>query len=142
MMWRIVGVAILVAALGLATRAPGLWAQTFPAPHAGTGVVTVTGAVEVTNTPSVLARQAGEWQVAIASLPPIALPPPGFLQVGGRYAFVWPNGRRDVIVVREVRPDGWLRAELTGTGAERGLRWVNPSQAALVEALDRSEAPR
>ncbi|HXH05931.1 MAG TPA: hypothetical protein VNI83_05000 [Vicinamibacterales bacterium] len=141
-MWRFIGAAGLIGAVALASRASGLWAQTFPAPHAGTGVVTVTGSVEVANTPAVLARQAGEWQVTIASLPPIALPPPGFLQVGGRYAFVWPNGRRDVLVVREVRPDGWLRAELTGTGLERGPRWVNPSQAALVEVLDRAEAAR
>lgn len=125
---------LLVSAAIFATLGAG---QVQPKPGPGTGIVmveglvTVTGDVNVANTPAVRALQNGDWTVGVSSLPPVRLSAPGFLKVGQAYRFTWPGGRQDEITVREVA-DAWIR----GDRRENGVRvsgWVNAAMAAMIE---------
>ena len=109
-------------------------------PSFGSGVVSVTGTVDIGNTPLVLAHQAGEWKVVFAapqdvrvvnSLPTSPPPTPSFLKAGGRYAITWSTGDRQDIRILEVASGGWVRVE----SATRE-RWINIASARSVEAAE------
>ena len=110
--------------------------QTQPFPGPGTGVVPVTGTVNIANTPSVTASQAGEWKVAVSNAPdvrvvnPVVVAPPDFLKKGARYGITWPTGNSETLVVAQVGPLGWIRAEETGR-----VRWVNVATARSIEEM-------
>jgi hypothetical protein len=122
-----VGIAISVGALALAQQG-----QRVPGP--GSGVVTVKGAVDVGNSPSV--RQEGDWKTAITNTPSVNVTntpavnvaPPAFVKVGLRYQIVWSAGETEQVTAAVVGPGGWVRV----TGPERG---INLDQARSVTTL-------
>lgn len=129
------GAAALIAAFGVFLYAQ----EAQKVPGFGTGIVTVSGTVDIGNTPLVLAHQAGEWKVVLAApadvrvtnSPNVSMPSPAFLKSGGRYDITWSTGDRQTIRVVEVSPGGWLRVESTPRE-----RWINIASARSVEAVD------
>jgi hypothetical protein len=111
--------------------------QRFPGP--GSGIIKVDGTVDVRNTPTVHAAQAGEWKVQIANTPgvtvsntpTVTLAALGFLRVGGRYEVTWPTGERQVVVVSQLGSGGWVRVD--GGRAPKGQRWINAGAARSIE---------
>ena len=108
-----------------------------PVPGAGTGIVTVTGSVDIGNMPPV--RQGSDWQVRfatppdvrVASLPEVRVASPGFLKPRGRYEIAWAAGQSEDVVVVEVAAGAWARVE-SKSGRRR---WVNVGQAQAVEEI-------
>ena len=103
-----------------------------PKPGLGTGVVTVTGTVDIGNSPSVIASQGGQWDVRVTSAPALVAAPPEFLKAGRRYSVVWPDGQKEVVVVAQLGASGWARVE---SNAADGRRWINLAVARAVEEL-------
>src|SRR5262249_39198369 len=91
-------------------------------PTIGSGVSTVTGTVNIGNTPSVQAAQQGEWRMSIDSLPP-----PGFIRTDTLYEFTWTSGERETLRVLAVDRAGWLRVDASRP------RWVNLAHARSIE---------
>lgn len=128
-------------AIGLALLAGGAWAarsvQVQRVPGPGTGIVTVTGEVNVANRPTVMAAQQGEWKVlaadvvpvTVSSMPAVTVTFPIALKKGSRYEIVWPAGEREVILVADGGRTPWVRVERDGAGA---ARWVNVSAARAI----------
>ena len=52
-------------------------------PGAGTGVVTVTGTVDLGEAPPLQTMQYGDWKVAVTNAPPAVRAPLGIVRVGG-----------------------------------------------------------
>lgn len=126
--------------MGLAILGGAGWAasgQVQRVPGPGTGVVTVTGEVNVVNRPAVDAAQQGEWKVSVANTAPVtvtntpsvtvALPIP--LRRGVRYEIAWPTGEREVIVPAQAGATTWVRVERSAT---TGPRWVNVAAARAI----------
>jgi hypothetical protein len=112
-----------------------VWAQQGQrVPGPGSGVVTVQGAVNVANSPTV--RQEGDWKTAITNTPSVNVTntpavnvaPPAFVKVGLRYQIVWSAGETEQLTAAVVGPGGWVRV----TGPER---WINLAQARSVTTL-------
>jgi hypothetical protein len=91
-------------------------AQTTRTPSPAPGVTHVI----VDGVPVAAVRQEGPWAVASTrSSPAVA---------GRRYAFVWPDGERDVHIVSGTRNDGWVQVD----GA---ARWLNTGMALSIEEV-------
>jgi hypothetical protein len=124
-------VAGLAIALGLTARGQ---VQTVPGP--GSGVVTVTGRVEVVDG-MVRSSQNGDWRVTLANVPDVRvvntssvmLAPLPFLKQGTRLKVTWPDGTIDTIRVGQLGSGGWVFDD----GAGRSM-WVNLGLARSVEA--------
>jgi hypothetical protein len=103
--------------------------QAVPGP--GSGVVTVTGKVEVVNAPDVGASQRGDWKmdVRVTNTPTVTLAPLSFVKVGGRYEVLWPNGEKEMVRIAELGAGEWIRVESTRP------RWVNLAAARSIEAV-------
>jgi hypothetical protein len=105
-------------------------------PGLGTGIVTVTGAVEVANTPTVEAMQGGVWTVALAQPADVRLSGtarvagilPAFLQERHRYTITWPGGEREMVSVEALGAEGWFRTTVDGR-----VRWINVAMARSIE---------
>lgn len=112
-----------------------------PTPGPGTGVVTVTGTVDVGN--PVRATQDGEWHVAVVktadvrvtNTPTVTIAPLDFLKPGARYSVIWPAGRTETITVVQGGIGGWAQVEFNAPGGRR--RWVNLAGAEAIEELGR-----
>jgi hypothetical protein len=110
-----------------------------PTPGPGSGTMKVTGSVEVSNTPTVEALQAGAWRVTLgetadvrlAAPARVSIHPPGFLRVGGRYTITWPGGEREGCAIEQIGAEGWVR-----TTAEGRQRWINVAMARSIDALN------
>jgi len=121
---------IAAIALGIVVRA-----QVQPVPGAGSGVVTVTGRVEVADG-MVRASQNGDWKVLIANAPDVrvvntptvANAPLPFLKVGARIAITWQDGSRESAQISQLGGGGWILADRTSRP-----RWLNLSSARSVE---------
>ena len=101
-----------------------------PRPGPGSGITNVAGEVAITNTPTVQAAQAGEWQVSVANVPGVRvteLPSPGFLRSGTSYEITWADGATETVQVDKSAGNGWIEVE-------RGRRWVNVSSARSIQA--------
>jgi heme/copper-type cytochrome/quinol oxidase subunit 2 len=138
----VVAVAVVGILVGLAAGQ-----ATQPRPGPGSGVMPIEGTVTVTNipgvavtntpgvtisnTPTVLARQSGDWKVAVSALPAVRLAAPTFLREGRTYRFTWPSGQQDELAVKSIS-DGWLFGDRVEGGA-RAARWVNPAMAVAIE---------
>jgi hypothetical protein len=136
---QMVGAGLLGAALGwAAVSAQQAQQDVRSTPGLGSGIVTVTGAVEVANSPTVEALQAGQWTVALAQpadvrlagTSRIAFALPGIVQARGRYAIVWSGGERETITAEQLGTDGWLR-----TATDGRPRWINLAMARSIEEL-------
>jgi hypothetical protein len=129
----IAGVVIAAGALVLTQSTAG---QVQPRPGPGSGVVTVTGVVDVGKMPLLDVGQRGEWKVALASpdvrivnSPSVTLAAPAFVRVGGRYQVMWPAGEREAIVIQALA-GSWVR-----TASEPRQRWLNLAAALAIEEL-------
>ena len=116
---------LIVAAFGWAAIPAGQDVRPVPGP--GTGIVTVTGSVDIGNMPPV--RQGSDWQVRFASPPDVRLMPPEFVKPRGRLELTWMGGGSETVVVLEAGAGGWARVE-SSSGRPR---WVNLAQAQAVE---------
>jgi hypothetical protein len=105
--------------------------ETRTTPGFGTGVVTVRGTVGIENTPDVRAIQGGEWRVAIANVPVVAVSGTAFARRSGRYDITWPSGEHETVVIVEVGQSGWVQVD-DRTGRRR---WVNLAVARSVSEL-------
>ena len=105
-----------------------------PVPGPGSGIVTVAGNVNVANTPSVHAAQAGDWKVTLANTPPVALTPPEFLRPQGHYDVIWSSGLREMVTVVQIGKGGWGGWVKVQTANGR-VRWINVAAATSVEEL-------
>jgi hypothetical protein len=101
--------------------------QVQPRPGAGTGVVTVTGTVDLGEVPPLRTMQSGDWKVAVTNAPPAVRAPLGIVRVGGYYEVSWTTSEREVIRIEEIGPGGWVK----GTVAQRGV-WLNLDAARSV----------
>jgi len=122
---------MLVTAIGAAVL---LWAvvsaqqEVLPKPGPGSGIVRVTGSVDVSNAPEVQATQRGPWQVAINNVPSVKvaeMPGPSFLKRGLRYEVTWLDGQVEAVVVASAR-DGWIEVESP-------RRWINVSAVRTIQ---------
>ena len=124
--------ALFVAGPGVAT---GRQTQRMPGP--GSGVVPVSGTVEIGNTPMVKAAQQGDWKVTvgnqadvrITNTPLVTIAAPDFLKKSGRYSVTWASGEQETIVVTQAGT-GWVRTERDGR-----VRWMNLASARAVEEV-------
>ncbi len=110
-----------------------------PRPGPGSGVVKVTGTVDIGKVPTIAATQHGdwrvaqygEWRVAVTEAPPVVVAGPEFARKGGRYSITWPAGDQETVTLVGVGSGGWAQVEHSGGGAKR--RWVNFASARAVE---------
>lgn len=117
-------------ALGIAARAQ---VQTVPGP--GSGIVTVTGRVEVADG-VIRAVQNGEWKVLVANAPDVRVvntptvtqAPLPFLKVGARIVITWPDGVRDTVQISQLGGGPWILAADSSRP-----RWINVSGARSIE---------
>jgi hypothetical protein len=112
-----------------------MWVQTsngqvYPAPTPGSGVVQVTGKVDVGNIVPVDAAQRGDWRVSVTNTPAVAPVPLSFLKSGGTYAVTWADGARENVRVLQLGGAGWARIE-----HDRLRRWVNLDLARAIDEL-------
>jgi hypothetical protein len=122
--------ALFVAGAGVATER-----QTQRMPGPGSGIVPLSGTVEIGNTPMVKATQQGDWKVTLGSqadvrvtnTPLVSIAAPDFLKKGGRYSITWATGEQESIVVTQAGT-GWVRTERDGR-----VRWVNLASARTIE---------
>jgi hypothetical protein len=129
----VMGAMIVVVALALVRSSNGQ-VQSVPGP--GTGVVYVSGKVDVDNV--VRAAQAGDWKMTVANVadvrvtntPVVTLSALPFVKEGSRYEIVWGQSDRESIRVMNAGTDGWVRVESTGR-----RRWVNLSTARAIEEV-------
>jgi hypothetical protein len=127
-------VLVLTAVVVVWVRVSANQGQRVPGP--GSGVVTVEGTVDIGNTPTVNASQAGAWKMSVANVPDVrvvntatvALAPPDFIKTGRRYAITWSSSEREVVAVSQVTAGGWVRVQ----GSVQP-RWINLSLARAVE---------
>ena len=120
----------VVAALTIVTWVQTFSGQVYPAPTAGSGVVAVTGKVDVGNVVPVTAAQHGEWRVTVANSPTVAAAPLPFLKAGARVLVTWPVGAEETIHVLQLGGGGWVRTE---SGGRR--RWVNLDVARTIDEI-------
>ena len=104
-----------------------LTAQVQPMPGPGTGVVTVTGKVDVGQAPPLRAMQEGEWRMAVTSAPPLVQAPLGIVRPRARYLVTWTTAETEMIAVEEVGPGGWVR----GIVGDQAV-WMNLAAARSV----------
>lgn len=113
--------------------------EVFPTPRAGTGVVTVTGAVDIERMPAVViaampdaaVRQSGDWRVSVTGQPQVSLAPAAFVRVGVRYGVTWTDGSTETVSIAESGAGGWVRVQ-----QPQGVsRWVNLSAARAIEEV-------
>ena len=124
----VAGVAVT---LGLTARGQ---VQTVPGP--GSGIVTVTGRVEVVDG-VVRSIQSGDWKVTLANIPDVrvvntatvAAAPLPFLKTGTRITLTWQDGSRETVRVGQLGGGGWVLDDSAGRN-----QWVNLGAARSVEA--------
>ncbi len=123
---------VVVGALALVAA---VRAQVQPVPGPGSGVVTVTGRVEVADG-MIRAVQTGDWKVLLANAPDVhvvntptvaraALP---FLKQRARVAVTWPDGTTETVHIAQLGGGGWVQ---DSSGAR--TRWINLDGARYVE---------
>ena len=100
-----------------------------PVPGPGTGIVTVTGAVDVGAMPPVEAVQRGDWKMAVTNTPTVQVTPAEFLRTGAVYAITWADGVQETLSIEQVLPGTWVRT----ANAEGKRRWVNLAVARSVQ---------
>jgi hypothetical protein len=100
-----------------------------PVPGAGTGIVKVTGAVDVGMMPPVEAMQRGDWKVAVSNTPTVQVVPMEFLKAGAVYAITWNDGTQETLAIEQVLSGGWART----AGTQKARRWVNVAAARSVQ---------
>jgi hypothetical protein len=131
----VVTLAVAAAAIGLGLTARGQ-VQSVPGP--GSGVVTVTGRVEVVDG-VVRSSQNGDWKVTLANVPDVrvvntptvAQAPLSFLKTGTTLTVTWQDGSRETIRVGQLGGGGWVRSETPGRRA-----WMNLDAARAVEGAN------
>jgi hypothetical protein len=141
-MHRGVFVAALVGA-GAGLLWAGLSAQQEmrPTPGPGSGIMKVTGTVDVGNAPQVHAAQQGEWRIAVANrpdvrvvnTPEVIIPSPDFLKKGGRHTITWTTGQQEAVQIHEVGAGGWMQVTTSTPGSVPGLRWINLAAVRSIE---------
>ena len=104
--------------------------QVYPAPTPGSGVVQVTGKVNIGNIVPVEAAQRGDWRVSVTNTPAVAAAPLSFLKTGSSYAVTWADGAHEKVRVLQLGGAGWARVE---DAARR--RWVNLDLARAIDEL-------
>ena len=127
------GIILVLVAL-VCVRSSAGQVQSTPGP--GSGVVTVTGKVDVDNV--VRVAPGADWKVSVsnvpdvrvANVPSVSLAALPFVKVGERYEVVWGPAERDTIRVTNAGSGGWVQVE----NASRP-RWINLSLARAVEIV-------
>lgn len=128
----------LAAFVTIAASSTFLWAQQFqatPRPEAATGAVRILGEVQVggdvnvANSPTVKAEQAGPWTVQLGLGAKVAIATPAFLQTNTPYEITWPDGGVEVIRITELRENGWVVVD-------RGRGWFNLAQARSIRTYE------
>jgi hypothetical protein len=104
-----------------------LAAQVQPMPGPGTGVVTVTGKVDVGQAPPLRAMQEGEWRMAVTSAPPLVQAPLGIVRPRASYLVTWTTSESDLIAVEEIGPGAWVRGNVGNQAV-----WLNLAAARSV----------
>jgi hypothetical protein len=102
--------------------------EMLPKPGPGSGVTHVRGAVDIANSPTVLASQEGDWRVAVLNTPSVRVtevPSPAFLRSGAGYEITWADGAKETVTVSGIAANGWIEVE-------RGRRWINLSSARSI----------
>ena len=123
-------VAGLAIAVGVAARGQ---VQSVPGP--GSGVVMVTGRVEVVDG-MVRSTQNGDWKVTLAHVPDVrvvntasvAEAPLPFLKQGARLRVTWPDNVVDNVQVGQLGSGGWIRNDAAGRNV-----WLNLALARYIE---------
>jgi hypothetical protein len=131
-------VAIQAAAVAIGVGVLAFAQETQPVPGFGSGILKVSGTVDIGNTPLVLAHQAGEWKVVVAnapdvrvaSLPAVSVASPDFVLKGSRYEITWSTGERQQVSVVQTATGGWIRVE---AGSKQ--RWINLSSARAIDEV-------
>ena len=100
-----------------------------PVPGPGTGIVKVTGAVDVGTMPPVEAVQRGDWKLAVSNTPTVQVVPADFLKTGVVYGITWSDGAQETLSIEQVLPGNWVR-----TVSKNGRRrWANLALARDVQ---------
>ena len=100
-----------------------------PVPGPGTGIVKVTGSVDVGTMPPVEAVQRGDWKVAVSNTPTVQVVPAEFLKSGAVYVVTWSDGVQETLAVEQILTGTWVRTVTT----EGRRRWVNLAVARSVQ---------
>jgi hypothetical protein len=109
--------------------------QVQPVPGPGSGVVTVTGRVEIADG-MIQARQNGDWRVAVANVPDVRVvntptvtrAPLPFVKAGAKLQVTWPEGSVENVRVTQPAGGGWCLIDSNGRA-----RWVNLDLARYVD---------
>lgn len=109
--------------------------QVQSAPGPGSGVVTVTGRVEIADG-QIRASQLGDWRVTLANAadvrvvntPTVVRAAHPFLKTGARVQVTWPDGSTETVAVVQLGGAGWVQGE---SGAR--TRWINLDTARYLE---------
>jgi hypothetical protein len=134
---RKTAIAVAVAALAIAAGALSIPAsgQVQSAPGPGSGVVSVTGRVEVADG-MIRASQLGDWRILVANAPDVrvvntatvARAPLPFLKQGARVLVTWQDGSTETVRLGQLAGGGWAQTETAGR-----TRWLNLDGARYVE---------
>jgi hypothetical protein len=125
---RMKAVAGAVAAVAILAWVQTSNGQVFPAPTAGSGIVQVTGKVDVANVVPVDAAQRGEWRVSVSNTPAVSAVPFAFLKAGATYGVTWADGAQENVRVLQLGGAGWARVE-----HQTRRRWVNLELARAID---------
>jgi hypothetical protein len=130
-------IAIMVAAVVTIAVVRSSSGQVQPVPGPGTGIVTVTGTVGINDVVRVTPA-TNDWRVVVGNVPDVrvvntpavAVSPPPFVRVGGRYEIAWGPNERESIRVVETLTGGWVRVQ-----TDSRSRWLNLTLARGVEEV-------
>jgi hypothetical protein len=125
------------AAILLLLGAAAAGGQVSTVPRFGPGTVTVEGTVgvkgdvNVTNEPTVAARQSGPWRVGVDGPITIAPQPLPFVRVGRTYEIRWAEHLSEVVIVRGTQ-GAWVFVD-GPAGKSVAPKWANLALAMSIQ---------
>jgi hypothetical protein len=90
--------------------------------------------VTVGNAPTVDARQAGKWAVALEGQPIVQVATPPVIVGLETYEFRWSEDRAEVFRVMSIGSGGWVLGEQVGAGSSTQC-WLNTQRAISIKRV-------
>lgn len=128
---------VSLAGAGLVWSAVSAQQQSQPRPGPGSGITTIEGSVQISNTPDVRVSNTPDVRisntpaVSVKDLPPVTGAPLAFIRKNTRYLVLWSTGESERVTVVEAGQNGWVLAAARDEGSRP--RWVNLATARSVE---------
>jgi hypothetical protein len=128
---------VSLAGAGLIWSAVSAQSQSQPRPGPGSGITTVAGSVQISNTPDVRVSNTPDVHisntpaVSVRDLPPVTGAPLAFIRKSTPYLVIWSTGESERITIADAGQDGWVRVAARDESSRP--RWVNLATARSIE---------